>query len=92
MQDIVSNMFSERFLEEIFRPQEICSRKALRTIFERLAHTSIMRLNESSMDKLFDLMTMAVKYQISLISHPREIIIVTLNHLDSILPFVADSR
>lgn len=52
MQDIVSNMFSERFLEEIFRPQEICSRKALRTIFERLAHTSIMRLNESSMDKV----------------------------------------
>jgi hypothetical protein len=27
MQDIVSNMFSERFLEEIFRPQEACSRK-----------------------------------------------------------------
>lgn len=53
MQDIVSNMFSERFLEEIFRPQEICSRKALRTIFERLAHTSIMRLNESSMDKVY---------------------------------------
>ena len=55
MQDIVSNMFSERFLEEIFRPQEMCSRKALRTIFERLAHTSIMRLNESSMDKVVEM-------------------------------------
>ena len=52
MQDIVSSMFSERFLDEIFKPQELCSRKALRTIFERLAHTSIMRLNESSMDKV----------------------------------------
>jgi len=91
MQDIVSNMFSERFLEEIFRSQEVCTRKALRTIFERLAHTSIMRLNESSMDKLFDLMTMAVKYQMSLISKPRELILVTLNHLDSIVPFIADS-
>ncbi len=91
MSDIVSNMFSERFLEEIFRPQEPCSRKALRTIFERLAHTSIMRLNESSMDKLFDLMTMAVKYQMSLISSPRELLLVTLNHLDSVLPFVKDS-
>lgn len=91
MQDIVSNMFSERFLEEIFRPQEACSRKALRTIFERLAHTSIMRLNESSMDKLFDLMTMAVKYQMSMISKPKEMLLVTFNHLDSILPFIADS-
>jgi hypothetical protein len=91
MQDIVSNMFSERFLEEIFRAQEICSRKALRTIFERLAHTSIMRLNESSMDKLFDLMTMAVKYQISLVSHPKELLLITLNHLDSIMPFISDS-
>jgi hypothetical protein len=53
MQDIVVNMFSEKFLDEIFRPQELCSRKALRIIFERLAHTSIMRLNESSMDKVY---------------------------------------
>jgi hypothetical protein len=52
MSDIVSNMFSVRFLEEIFRPQELCSRKALKIIFERLAHTSIMRLNETSMDKV----------------------------------------
>lgn len=37
-------------------------------------------------------MTMAVKYQISLISNPRELILVTLNHLDSILPFVSDSQ
>ena len=64
MQDIVTNMFSERFLDEIFKPQEVCSRKALRTIFERLAHTSIMRLNESSMDKLYDLMTMALNFTI----------------------------
>jgi len=48
-------MFGEKFLDEIFRPQELCSRKALRTIFEKLAHTSIMRLNESSMDKVSEL-------------------------------------
>lgn len=52
MSDIIINMFSDGFLDEIFRPQEICSKKALKTIFERLAHTSIMRLNESSMDKV----------------------------------------
>lgn len=91
MQDIVCSMFGEKFLDEIFRPQELCSRKALRTIFEKLAHTSIMRLNESSMDKLFDLMTMALKYQLSLVTRPKELILVTLNHLDSALPFVKNS-
>ena len=36
----------------------------MRAVFDRLAHSSIMRLNTNSMDKLFDLMTMAVKYQV----------------------------
>lgn len=36
-------------------------------------------------------MTMAVKYQLSLVSKPKEIILVTLNHLDSIEPFVSHS-
>lgn len=35
---------------------------------------------------------MAVKYQISLVSKPKEILLVTLNHLDSIVPFVSDSE
>ena len=34
---------------------------------------------------------MAVKYQVSLVTRPKELILVTLNHLDSALPFVADS-
>ena len=33
-------------------------------MFDKLAHASIMRLNANSMDKLYDLMTMAVKYQV----------------------------
>ena len=34
-------------------------------MFDKLAHASIMRLNSNSMDKLYDLMTMAVKYQVT---------------------------
>lgn len=52
LEDIITNLFSERFLDEIFKPQEMCSKKAVKTIFERLAHTSIMRLNQNSMDKV----------------------------------------
>ena len=39
--------------------------QVLKTMFDKLAHASIMRLNSNSMDKLYDLMTMAVKYQVT---------------------------
>ena len=35
---------------------EASREERFRQIFDRLAHSSIMRLNETSMDKLFDLM------------------------------------
>lgn len=38
--------------------------------------------NSFSMDKLFDLMTMAVKYQFLLCKEPSELVLVTMNHLD----------
>ncbi|KAK2104282.1 Protein oscp1 [Saguinus oedipus] len=63
LNDIISTMFNRKFMEELFKPQELYSKKALRTIYERLAHASIMKLNQASMDKLYDLMTMAFKYQ-----------------------------
>lgn len=52
MNDIITTMFNNKFLEELFKPQELYSKKALRTVFDRLAHASIMRLNQASMDKV----------------------------------------
>ncbi len=52
--DIVGSMFSVKFVEEVFRPQELYPKKAVKNIFEKLAHSSIMRLNEASMDKVCD--------------------------------------
>ena len=66
MNDIVSTMFNRRFIEEIFsKHQPIYSRRVLKTMFDKLAHASIMKLNSNSMDKLYDLMTMAVKQQVT---------------------------
>ncbi len=45
-------MFNSKFVEELFRPQELYPKKAVKHIFEKLAHSSIMRLNEASMDKV----------------------------------------
>ena len=89
MNDIVSTMFNRRFIEEIFgKHQPIYSRRVLKTMFDKLAHASIMKLNSNSMDKLYDLMTMAVKYQVLMCQNPRHLIALTLNHLDAILGYV----
>ncbi|XP_029475530.1 protein OSCP1 isoform X2 [Rhinatrema bivittatum] len=91
MNDIISTMFNKKFMEELFKPQELYSKKALRTVFDRLAHASIMRLNQASMDKLYDLMTMAFKYQVLLCPRPKDVLLVTFNHMDAIKDFVRDS-
>ncbi|XP_042201441.1 protein OSCP1 isoform X2 [Callorhinchus milii] len=91
MNDIISTTFNKKFMEELFKSQELYSKKALRTVFDRLAHASIMRLNQASMDKLYDLMTMAFKYQVLLCPRPKDILLVTFNHMDAIKEFVHDS-
>ena len=91
LHDIVNTMLNKRFVDELFKPQELYSKKALRTVFDRLAHASIMRLNAASMDKLYDLMVMAFKYQVCLCLRPNDVLLATLNHMDAIRSFVQDS-
>ncbi|XP_063167846.1 protein OSCP1 isoform X2 [Candoia aspera] len=91
MNDIIGGIFNKKFMDELFKPQELYSRKALRTVFERLVHASIMRLNAPSMDKLYDLMTMAFKYQVLLCPRPKDLLLITFNHLDAIKDFVYES-
>lgn len=88
LQDVIGAMFSEKFVEELLRPQPMYSHASVRQIFERLAHASIMKLNTSSMDKLYDLMCMGVKHQTVCCTAPNELLQVTLNHLDNILLMV----
>lgn len=41
--------------------------------------------------QLYDLMTMAFKYQVLLCPRPKDILLVTFNHLDTIKDFIHDS-
>ena len=52
VQDIVSQMFDPKCIRELFRPQKVFTMKSLRVIFGKLAHSSIMKLNETAMDKV----------------------------------------
>ncbi|KAK5985018.1 Protein OSCP1 [Trichostrongylus colubriformis] len=81
LHDIISQTLKQKYLHEIFKPQHMFSRRHMRAMFERLAHSSIMRLSESSMEKLFDLTLMMTKYQIQSVVMPEQILTVTMNHL-----------
>jgi hypothetical protein len=77
-------MLARSFVEELFRPQEMYTSSSTRQIFNKLAHSSIMRINESSMDKLYDLMTMGVKYQWIRCNVPQQMLQSTYNHLTAL--------
>ncbi len=47
LNDVVRTWFDDKFIAELFKPQQLYSLPATRQIFERLAHSSIMRLNQS---------------------------------------------
>ena len=52
LQDVVRAMYSPLFITELFKPQDMYSTASTKQIFEKLAHSSIMRLNKSSMEKV----------------------------------------
>ncbi len=81
-------MFNSKLISEVFKPHNTITFALLRSVFEKLAHSSIMRLNEQSMNKLFDLMVMVVKYQLVSCSKPSDLLLITDNHLASLQEMV----
>eukprot|EP01105_Mastigella_eilhardi_P027241 TRINITY_DN8309_c0_g1_i1.p1 TRINITY_DN8309_c0_g1~~TRINITY_DN8309_c0_g1_i1.p1 ORF type:complete len:389 (-),score=114.23 TRINITY_DN8309_c0_g1_i1:43-1179(-) len=79
--DVVRTLTGDKFLAELFRPQEQYQMSSVRRIFERLAHSSVMKLSTQSMDKLFDLMLMAFKYQVMSASCAHDLVALCNNHL-----------
>lgn len=90
--DVIRTMYFPKFINELFKPQETYSMTSTRQIFDRLAHSSIMRLNGSSMDKLMDLMTMGFKFQFLRCSSGEEIVEVALNHVDAVKKIVTGNQ
>ena len=84
LSEVVRTMFSRNFVAELFRPQPMYSLAQTREVFDRLAHSSIIKLNKNSMDKLFDLMAMSFKRQVLACSHPAQLVHMTMNHIESL--------
>lgn len=64
LDDLLRNMFQSSFVSELFHPQRVYSIPSTRNVFQKIAHSSIMRLSTDSMEKLYDLMLMGLKYQV----------------------------
>ena len=92
LHDVVTAMFDPAFVDELFKPQPAYTQRSMRRIMDKLAHSSIMRLSESSMDKLYDLVTMGLKYQLVTCREPEEILTVTLFHLATLKSYLTDPK
>lgn len=95
LSDIGGAIYKQEFVLELMRNQRPLPVSFLkydwqshRDLFHQLVHTSIMKLNETSMSKLFDLMLMCFKMQVLLTSTPSEIYTVTLNHLKEVMKII----
>ena len=87
--DVVLALLKPSLLDTLFEPQLVYTPKQLLTMFQDLAHASIMKLSDNSMSKLFDLMSMGFKYHVIAASIPPEILQITRNHLDELRNIVA---
>lgn len=52
LHDIVAAVFNAKLVDEVFKAHATFSLAVLRNIFDKLVHSSIMRLNETSMNKV----------------------------------------
>eukprot|EP01059_Diplonema_ambulator_P001733 TRINITY_DN1145_c1_g1_i1.p1 TRINITY_DN1145_c1_g1~~TRINITY_DN1145_c1_g1_i1.p1 ORF type:complete len:400 (+),score=111.67 TRINITY_DN1145_c1_g1_i1:60-1202(+) len=82
--DLTRALFNEAFINELLRPHALYTPEQTRDVCNKLAQSSIMKLSCDSMDKLFDLVVMGVKYQVMSTKYPTDLIDITLNHIDYI--------
>eukprot|EP01063_Lacrimia_lanifica_P029206 TRINITY_DN4412_c0_g1_i2.p1 TRINITY_DN4412_c0_g1~~TRINITY_DN4412_c0_g1_i2.p1 ORF type:complete len:433 (+),score=169.68 TRINITY_DN4412_c0_g1_i2:129-1427(+) len=82
LNDLVTCLYSPSLLQEMLQRGPLPSNTYMTKVFHSIASTSIMTLSESGMEKLYELMVMAMKFQTLSITHPKDLVAVTMNHLE----------
>ena len=80
IKDIGNVLYNKKFQSELYSHKKPYLHQEVKSIFESFVHASIMRLNTTSMNKLFELMLMTLKLQTLRTRYPEEIYQITLNH------------
>ena len=88
IKDIGNLLFNKKFQNDLYIHKKPNKHQEVKSIFETLAHSSIMRLNSTSMNKLFELMLMTLKLQILRTRYPEEIYQIVLNHFICVMEII----
>ena len=88
IKDIGNLLYNSKFQNDLYIHKKPNKHQEVKSIFETLAHSSIMRLNPTSMNKLFELMLMTLKLQILRTRYAEEIYQVTLNHFNGVIEII----
>ena len=85
IKDIGNLLYNKKFQNDLYIHKKPNKHQEVKSIFESLAHSSIMRLNTTSMNKLFELMLMTLKLQILRTRYPEEICQIVINHFYGVI-------
>lgn len=81
--DIATVLLHPKLLDELFIAQPVATHGVIKQLLQDISATSIMKLDDYSMSKLWDLMTMIYKWQIS-IATTQNIFDITRRHLKNV--------
>lgn len=87
LDEIIGVLVSKEVMRDIMKPQATFSQSTLKAMITEITQCSAMRLDQNSMAKLWDLITMVFKWQVTM-SH--EVIKITLRHLYEIENYVTN--
>ncbi|XP_033174295.1 protein OSCP1-like isoform X2 [Bombus impatiens] len=90
LDEVTAALLNPKMLSSVFEEKSLTKISLLRPTLECVVLSSIMKLDKSSMNKLFDLMIMMVKYQLTAATGPVEIVLLTLNHTDAMRDMVSN--
>ncbi|XP_043251307.1 LOW QUALITY PROTEIN: protein OSCP1 [Colletes gigas] len=92
LDDVTAALLNPKILSSIFVEKPLIEMSILRSTLECVVLSSLVKLDINSMNKLFDLMIMMVKYQLTAATGPKEVILLTLNHTDAMRDMVNNSN
>ncbi|KAL4710858.1 hypothetical protein ACJJTC_002488 [Scirpophaga incertulas] len=81
--DIMTVLLHPKLLDELFIPQPVATHDIIKQLIQDISNTSIMKLDDYSMAKLWDLMTMIFKWQLS-VATDQNIFDITRRHLKNV--------
>lgn len=81
--EVVTVLLHPTLLEELFIPQPVATHAVVKQLLQDISATSIMKLDDYSMSKLWDLMTMIYKWQLA-VATSQNIFDITLRHLKGV--------